>query len=465
MTITTLAGQALTSGAIDATGSAARFKHLSGVALDNNGNIYVADTDNETIRQVTTAGVVTTLAGTVGTAGSTNGTGTAAKFNGPTGVAVDQAGNVFVADTLNHTIRQISSAGAVITRAGLVGTPGSADDDPSTRVPAGAARFSGPQGVAFDQTTDSIYIADTNNHTIRVMSLATGKVATVAGLAGSPGSADGVGSAARFNYPSDLAVDRLGNVYVADTDNNTVRVISANGEVRTLAGFAGSTGAADGIGTAARFSHPSALAVDSSLNVYVLDSDHHTIRRIASAAGTVTTTAGLAGTSGSADGTGTAARFNEPTGIAQASTGEFYIADTNNFTLREGVFPGAPVITAQPQSASVTAGATVQFFVTATGQPAPTYQWMQNGAAISGATSSTLTLSSVQVLNSGQYTVVVTNASGSVTSNAATLTVTSPNPGGGVNGGGGGGGAPGWFFYAALAALGLARWIRSHRNR
>lgn len=468
--IGTLAGQALASGTTDGTGTAARFGHLAGLTVDGNGNIYVADTDNQVIRMVTSAGVVTTFAGTVGTSGKTDGlnlkptptsTAVVAKFNSPTGIAVDSAGTgIFVADTLNNVIREISS-GSVATKWGsgvAGGTDGTGTD----------ATFSGPQGIAYissNSIPETVYVADTNNHTIRRITVSNSAVTTIAGAAGQAGSADGAGSVARFNYPSDVAVDKNGTLYVADTDNNTIRVITTNGEVRTLAGLAGSSGAVDGTGSAARFNHPSALAVDASLNVYVLDSDNHVLRKVDSAAGTVTTIAGLAGTSGSTDGVGSAARFNVPTGIARDANGILYIADTNNFTLRTGTLPAAPVITAQPQSTTVTVGATVQLFVTATGQPAPTYQWMLGGAAISGATSSTLTLSNAQIVNSGQYTVVVSNASGSVTSNAATVTVTAPNASGGVNGGGGGGGAPGLFFYAALAILGLARWFRSHRNR
>lgn len=464
MTISTVAGHVLTAGGADATGTDATFRNPMAVAADATGNIYVADTDNHVVRRIAPGGIVTTFAGTAGTPGSTNGSGANARFNSPAGIAVDPSGTVYVADTLNHTIRKITVAGAVTTVAGLAGTSGSADGTGTA-----TARFFGPQGIVFysDGVNSSLYVADTNNHAIRKVNLATTDVTTVAGQPGQPGSLDGTGSAARFNAPSDVAVDRNGNLYVADTENNTVRAVSAGGVVKTIAGLAGSSGAADGTAAMARFNQPSALAVDGSFNVFVLDTDNHTIRKIVSVGGVVTTVAGQAGAAGSADGVGAAARFNFPSGIVQAPSGEFYLADTVNQTVRKGTFPNAPIIQTQPQSQSVTSGATVQFFVAATGQPAPAYRWYFNGNQIGSSDSTTLTLTNVQPSDAGQYTAVVTNSQGSVTSNAATLTVNSPPAPGGVAGGsggnGGGGGAPGDWFYLALAGLAVARWLQSRR--
>lgn len=462
MTVTTIAGQALVAGSTDATGTAATFRNPLAVAADSAGNLYIADTDNHVVRRITPAGVVSTFAGTAGTSGTANGNGAAARFNAPSGIAVDANDNVYVADTLNHTIRRISTTGAVTTIAGTAGSSGSADGT------SAAARFFAPQGIAFDAKTTSLFIADTNNHVIRKLSLLTNEVTTVAGFVGQSGATDGQGNAARFNAPSGVAVDRNGNVYVADTDNNTIRAIDASGVVRTVAGTPGSVGAADGTGPAARFNHPTALVIDSAYTLFVADTDNHTIRKIVSAGGVVTTVAGQAGTTGSADGVGNAARFDFPSGIAQAPTGEFYLADTANQTIRQGVFPNAPVIQTQPQSQTVTQGGSAQFSVVATGQPAPTYQWYLNGAPVAGGTSSTLSFTNVQPSQAGQYTVVVTNAQGSVTSNMAALTVYPLTSGGGVGGnmdtGGGGGGAPGDWFYLALGLLVAARWLTSRHS-
>ena len=464
MTVSTLAGHALGYGNADGTGSTAQFFYPSGVvATDNAGNVYVADTDNNTIRQIVPAtGAVTTLAGLAGVSGSADGTGSNARFQNPSGVAVDSAGNVYVADTLNNTLRKVTSAGVVTTLAGAPGAGGSFDGVGSN------AQFRGPQSLTVDGASN-LFVADTNNHTIRKVVLATGEVTTVAGLAGNPGSIDGSGTAAQFDYPSGIDVDIAGNLYVADTDNNTIRVIAPSGLVRTLAGLAGSSGGADGIGSAATFDSPSAVAVDSSGAVYVADTGNFTIRMVAPATGATTTLAGLAGTSGSTDGIGSAVRFFQPAGIATGSNGNLYIADTDNHTIRLGLMAAAPSIATQPQSQTVTAGNSVQFSVTASGRPAPTYQWNFNGTAINGATSSSYSLASAQSGNAGTYTVTVSNVIGSVTSNPATLTInaaiTPPSSdGGGGSGGGGGGGAPSCWFIMALALIGVARFaVRAPR--
>ena len=188
------------------------------MAVDAAGHAYIADGANHTVRKITTAGVVTTLAGTAGSSGSDNGTGPAARFNNPNGVAVDTAGNVYVTDTTNNTIRKITPAGAVTTLAGTAGSSGSTDG-PGTTV----ALFSAPFGVAVD-TAGNVYVTDTPNHTVRKISPA-GAVTTLAGTAGEDGLTDGT-TGARFNYPYGVAVDAVGTVYVTDTFNHTVRKIN-----------------------------------------------------------------------------------------------------------------------------------------------------------------------------------------------------------------------------------------------
>ena len=323
--VSTLAGQAGSSGSADGTGSAARFSFPNGVAVDNVGNVYVADSQNYTVRKITPAGAVTTLAGLAGSSGSVNGTGNAARFIFPNGVAADGAGNVYVADAGDNTIRKITPAGAVTTLAGLAGSSGSSDGT------GAAARFFYPAGVTVD-SAGSVYVADTSNNTIRKIA-SSGAVSTLAGLPGSSGSADGTGGAARFYQPFGVAVDNGGNVYVADYHNSTIRKITPAGVVSTLAGLAGNPGSDDGTGSAARFGGPSGVAVDSAGNVYVADSSNQTIRKITSA-GVVSTLAGLVGNSGSADGTGSAARFYGPSGVAVDSAGNVYVADTGNNTIR-----------------------------------------------------------------------------------------------------------------------------------
>lgn len=324
--VTTLAGTAGTPGSTDGSGASALFKGLAGVAVDSAGNVYVADTDNRTIRKISAAGNVTTLAGTAGMGGSTDGNGAAARFAEPRGIAVDAAGTLFVADYGAHTIRKISAAGSVTTFAGTAAAAGSSDGNGS------AARFYFPSGLSVDNA-GNVYVADTSNNTLRKIS-AAGNVTTLAGLAGRSSSVDGTGTAARFEDPYAVAVDRSGIVYVADATDHTIRKITPDGVVTTLAGSAGSFGSSDGNGSAARFKGPLGIAVDSVGTLYVADTGNSTIRKI-SATGAVTTLAGAAGNNGSSDGAGTAARFSEPNGIAVDSAGNLYVADTANSTVRK----------------------------------------------------------------------------------------------------------------------------------
>ncbi|MGD0536673.1 MAG: hypothetical protein ABSC03_03390 [Verrucomicrobiota bacterium] len=348
-TFVTLAGSTGGAGSVDGTNSAARFNHPSGVAVDSAGNLFVADTGNSTVRQIGPDGTVATLAGFAGATNSTDGSGGAARFYTPSGTASDSAGNVYVADEGNYTIRKITPTGLVTTLAGLPGNPGSADGTNS------AARFGHPSGVAVDNASN-VYVADWGNHTIRKITPA-GLVTTFAGKAGNAGSADGTGSNARFNQPSAVAVDNATNVYVADTGNLTIRKITPAGAVTTLAGKPGYLGSADGSGSAARFGStnagPNGITVDFFGNIYVADTGNNAIRQV-TPYGVVTTLAGQAGMTGSADGTGTAALFNYPCGVAADSFGNVWVADTGNSTIRQ-IAPGGAVSTWAGQAA-VTGG-------------------------------------------------------------------------------------------------------------
>jgi hypothetical protein len=336
--VTTLAGTAGMSGSTDGTGAAARFWLPSAVAADGAANVYVADSDNHNVRKITPAGVVTTLAGSATVTGSADGTGAGASFDNPSGATADNAGTVFVADAFNNVIRSITPAGRVRTLAGTAGRFGTTDGA------GAAARFSFPSGVATD-SAGNVYVADSGvwtgglgetdfgNHVIRRITPA-GVVTTLAGTAGMAGSTDGTGVAARFNTPLGVATDSAGNVYVADTYNSTIRKITPAGVVTTLAGTAQVTGSSDGTGAGALFNYPTGVAVDGEDNVYVADSRNDTIRKI-SPAGAVTTLAGMPGMTGSTDGTGAAARFDSPSGVAADSAGNVYLADTNNSTIRK----------------------------------------------------------------------------------------------------------------------------------
>ena len=212
----TFAGAAGLTGSADTAGT---FGSPFFLAQDSSGNVYVSDAINFTVRKIAAGGAVSTLAGTAGVLGSVDGTGAAARFVGPAGIAVDAAGTVYVSDSDNHTIRQITAAGVVSTLAGSAGVSGSADGVGS------AARFFLPSGLALDGA-GNLYVADCINHTIRKIAIATATVTTLAGQAGSVGYADGAGTAARFNFPFGLAIDGSGNLVVGDLGNSTLRRVT-----------------------------------------------------------------------------------------------------------------------------------------------------------------------------------------------------------------------------------------------
>jgi sugar lactone lactonase YvrE len=432
--VSTVAGRSFyqSVGSTDGSGSAARFFAPNGIAVEPAGNLFVADTGNSLVRKITPAGVVTTLAGMAGDLGGTDGTGSGARFKNSGGISIGPSGNLYVADTYIYLIRKITPAGVVTTIAGSAANSGSADGTGT------AATFAWPVGVAAD-AAGNVYVADTGNHTIRKITPA-GMVTTLAGTAGSydstdgtgPGSADGTGSAARFNWPTGLAVDNSGIVYVADSGNHTIRRITPAGVVTTFAGMAGSAGSADGTGSSARFNYPGGIAVGPGGNLYLID--WNTIRKI-TPAGVVTTLAGIPDADGSRDGTGSEALFYSPRGVAVDAVGDIYVADGN--TIRKGQLAGPPVITTQPASQTVVPGSSVSFTVSAGGVPDPSYQWYINGSAFSGATTNTLSFANARSSDAGAYTVVVTNALGSVASSAATLTVSAAPPAPPASGGGG----------------------------
>lgn len=291
-----------------------------GVAIGSAGEYYVSDPISNAIRKVSPAGDVSTIAGTNFVAGSTDGAGTSALFNLPAGLALDATGNLFVADQGNHTIRKISPAGVVSTVAGKAGIKGSTDGSVFD------ALFNAPQSLAVD-AQGNLFVSDTGNHTVRKIS-PTGGVSTLAGSAGATGIADGTGTSARFNQPAGLVIDDTGTIYLSDSGNNTIRVISSTGTVTTLAGSGSAIGQRDGIGATALFNNPQGVAVDSDGNMFVADTYNHTIRKV-SPAGVVTTFAGRQDAPGQQDGIGTAASFFYPTDIAIDSSGNLFVTDYN----------------------------------------------------------------------------------------------------------------------------------------
>jgi sugar lactone lactonase YvrE len=322
VTVSTLAGSG-TTGFADGTGTAAQFDRPYGVALDANGNVYVADGVNQRIRKITTGGAVSTLAGS-GTAGFADGIGATAQFRNPTGIAVDASGNVYVGDVTNNRIRKITPNGVVSTLAGD-GTSGLADGTGT------AAKFSSPSGLTVD-AAGNVYVCDRENNCIRKIT-PDGVVSTLAGdgAAGAFGYADGVGTAARFTLPRSITVDPAGNLYVVDYGNHRIRKVTSGGVVTTLAGS--SKGFADGMGIAAKFDYPLGIARDTEGNLYVADYNNQRIRKI-TPSGEVSTLAG-SGTQGFVDGTGATAQFEGPFGIGIDVSGNLYVSDRLGHRIRK----------------------------------------------------------------------------------------------------------------------------------
>lgn len=319
-TVSTLAGS--TAGFLDAQGTAAKFNNPAGVSLDQYGNVYIADSVNNRIRKVDTTGQVTTFAGS-GAAGSANALGTAATFNSPTGIDVDAYGNVFVADSGNNQIRMIDTVGNVTTFAGSVF--GNADGLGT------AARFSVPTDVAIDQY-GNIFVTDSVNNLIRKID-ASANVTTFAGSSVAAFT-NGLGIAAEFNNPKGISIDQNGNIYVADSANNVIRMITSGGVVSTLAGSSVATaGLVDGSGVNAQFNNPEGVTIDQYGDVYVADATNNVIRKI-NTSGIVTTLSGAAA-SGFVNGVAAVVRFSNPSDATIDLYGNLYIADFANHAIRK----------------------------------------------------------------------------------------------------------------------------------
>jgi hypothetical protein len=311
--VTTVAGLPAHPGAADASGPAAGFYTPADLTGDGAGNVYVTDRGNATIRRIAIAtGDVTTIAGTPGMYASTDGTGAAGLFSSPAGIATDGAGNLYVAD---GSIRKVAVATRAVTT--LVAT-----DDPATP----ASGYSQPWGIVSDHA-DNLYFTDTHNNTVRRVVISTQTVTTIAGTAGQAGSADGTGAAARFNGPADLAIDGAGNLYVADSGNQTIRrIVIATGAVTTVAGTAGQAGATDGIGAAARFNDPVGVDIDGAGALYVADFGNHTVRKVALDSGAVSTVLGIPGRAGVTLGA-LPGSLNGPYDVLVLPTGELAVVD------------------------------------------------------------------------------------------------------------------------------------------
>jgi trimeric autotransporter adhesin len=321
-----------------------------GVAVDAAKNIYIADTENNRIRMVTkSTGVITTVAGT-GTAGSTGdgGKATLATLNSPYCVVVDTSGNIFIADTLNNVIRVVMKSTGLIERAAGTGAFGDGIGDGGAATSAG---LSNPNGVTFD-TSENMYIADTLNNRIRMVTTLTGIITTVAGTGSSGFGGDGgPATLAALNSPSGVAVDLSGNIYIVDTGFNRIRMVTkSTGIINTIAGTGSAGSGGDGgLATLAALNSPTGVAVDAVGNVFIADTNSYRIRMIMKGSGIMSTVAGtgLYGFSGDG-GQAVTAMVSYPHGVAVDASGNMYIADTFNNRIRYSKMPASPTAAPTP---------------------------------------------------------------------------------------------------------------------
>jgi sugar lactone lactonase YvrE len=341
------AGQPGVSGFDGGALTDAKFVSPASIGIDMFGTMWIADMGASSIRRIAN-GTVTTVAGEPGVTGSTDGPAISAELNHPRALTVGPGGGtVYIADTDNQLIRVLYPAGNGIffgafmaTMAGSPGQQGTAD------AVADKARFTAPAGVAVSSNY-TIYVGDTGTDRIRRMTQIAADVHSVAGTALTAGATDGPESTASFNGPTGVAVDAAGNVFVADTGNDLIRRIGTDGVVSTVAGAPGAAGFVDGIGSTARFDHPTSLAFDSLGNLYVADTGNHAIRRIAPSH-LVETMIGT-GAAGHNNGAGASAMLNAPTGIAFDPSGLLYIADSGNNVIRVATTTTTPPSESQPR--------------------------------------------------------------------------------------------------------------------
>jgi gliding motility-associated-like protein len=414
-TVSTVAGMAGVVGSSNGPASSSSFNNPHGVAVDQQGNVFVADRYGHKIRKITQAGTVSTFAGS-SSPGFANGTGAAASFNEPWALACDNAGNVYVADAKNYAIRMITPSGAVTTVAGT-GVFG------VTNGPAATAQFGFPSGIAVTPDGSTIYVCDRMTHTIRKIS--GGNVTTIAGTAFSSGSTDGTGSAARFDHPYSIAISPQGNILVADEWNNKIRHVTPAGVVTTYAG-SGIPGSVNGAAATASFNGPWGITVAANGDVYVGEGNNFLIRQI-TPSGTVSTFAGQDGVPGFVNGPALQATFNGVSSLwYEQNSGDIYLCDPFSQLVRKvgAAAPPPLVITSNSTNNTICQGESVT--IIATPNNLVSYTFYEGANVLGTSTNGSLVVNS---LGLGQHSITctATNSQGqTINSNTLVVTVASP---------------------------------------
>lgn len=407
--ISTIAGTGVFGFSGDgAAATAARLSGPQDVALDTFGNVYIADAAGHRIRKITaTTGVINTIAGT-GAVGYTGDGGTAlsARFSSPIGIAVDNAGNIYLSDVGNHCIRKITASTGIISTVAGTGIAGYTGDGGA----ANAARLYSPYDITVDGA-GNLYIADVSNNCIRKVTASTGFISTVAGTSVAGFSGDGgVATAAKLYQPFSVSIDASDNLYIADASNNRIRKVNAStGIISTIAGtgIAGS-GGDGGAATSAQFNKPYSISLDNSGNIYVSDFNNNKIRKITVSTGTISTIAGTGVFGYSGDGgAATAAQLANPKGIFVDKFNNVFIADELNnrirFICNSVSVPSAPIVTSP---ITLCSGSTPSP-LTAIGT---SLKWYSNASG--GTGSSTAPTPSVSIMGTTTYYVTQSSVCG-----------------------------------------------------
>ncbi len=338
--ISTFAGTGSSGSSGDGgAATSAQLNQPRGVAADAAGNVYIAERGNHRIRKVDASGNISTFAGGGSSLGD-GGAATAAQLNRPWGIALDAAGNLYIAETLGYRVRKVDTSGNIstVTGTGSAGFSGDARGFGGDGGAATSARMNTPIGIALD-AAGNVYITDTHNQRIRKVNAAAGNVETIAGTGSAGFSGDGAAAtSAQVNFPIGIAADAAGNVYIADSNNNRIRQIDAStGNISTVAGTGSSGFSGDGAAAAsAELNFPRGVAVDAAGNIYIGDTINHRIRKVDAASGNIETIAGTGSAGSSGDGgAAISAQVNSPAEVAADAAGNVYIADRGNQRIRK----------------------------------------------------------------------------------------------------------------------------------